>query len=194
MGKRNKISYLPDLVITISVPSLWNLSHRSFWSKVTLGSSLTLSSSGRGTRGGTPAKGNPGSLGKIAPLMPPPAGVLKLLVGPRAAPSGGNPGAMEEGTGAGGAGKMPGNPKSGLGAKLGINGVVKAMFALQGDIIVYTTTLIDPLSIVSFKSLSILLLLSIYSITALDVSRVKAVLVMAHTGVYTEVAGCDICA
>ena len=64
---------------------------------------------------------------------------------------------MEEGAGAGGAGKMPGNPKSGLGAKLGINGVVKAMFALQGDIIVYTRTLIEPLSIASLYHCVLLL-------------------------------------
>lgn len=38
--------YLPDFVITISVPSLWNFSHKSFPSRVTLGSSTTPSSSG----------------------------------------------------------------------------------------------------------------------------------------------------
>ena len=42
---------------------------------------------------------------------------------------------MEEGAGAGGAGRIPGNPKSGLGAKLGMNGLVNAMFALQGDML-----------------------------------------------------------
>ena len=141
--------YLPDLVITISVPSLWNLSHKSFWSRVTLGSSLTLSSSGRGTRGGTPAKGNPGSLGKIAPLTPPPAGVLKLLVGPRAAPRWGKPG----GAPAAGGGMTPGKPKSGLGAKFGMNGVENAMLALQGDIILHTRLIIETLcsSLTKFK-------------------------------------------
>lgn len=107
---------------------------------MTFGSSFTLSSSGKGTLGGTPAKGNPGSLGNIAPLMPPPAGVLKLLVGPKAAPRGGNPCGMEDG-GPGG-GIIPGNPKSGLGGKFGMKGVVNAMVALQGDI-VHTRILID---------------------------------------------------
>ena len=128
----SEISYLPDLVITISVPSLWNLSHRSFWSSVTLGSSLTLSSSGIGTLGGRPAKGKPGRRGKIPPLGTPPAGVLKLLVGPR----GGKPGGRWGGPPAppwGGGGRSPGKPKSGLGAKLGINGAENAIVALQGD-------------------------------------------------------------
>lgn len=36
---------LPALVMTISVPMAWNLVHRSFWSRMTLGSSTTPSSS-----------------------------------------------------------------------------------------------------------------------------------------------------
>lgn len=122
-------SYLPDLVITISVPRPWNLSHSSFWSRVTLGSSLTDSSSGMGTLGGMPAKGKPGSLGNIPPLGTPLAGVLKLLVGPR----GGNPGGRCGGWPWCWGGMRPGNPKSGLGAKLGMKGAENAMVALQGD-------------------------------------------------------------
>ena len=44
--KKKCQSYLPDFVMTISVPSLWNFSHRSFPSRVTFGSSTTPSSSG----------------------------------------------------------------------------------------------------------------------------------------------------
>ena len=39
-------SYLPDFVITISVPKLWNCSQRSLQSSSTLGSSWTWSSGG----------------------------------------------------------------------------------------------------------------------------------------------------
>ena len=38
-------AYLPDLVITISVPYVWNCVHKSLASKVTFGSSVTPSSS-----------------------------------------------------------------------------------------------------------------------------------------------------
>ena len=39
-------NHLPHLVMTISVPNLWNLSHNSLVSRVTLGSSTIPSSSG----------------------------------------------------------------------------------------------------------------------------------------------------
>ncbi len=50
-----KSSYLPDLVMTISVPFLWNCSHSSLCSNVTFGSSFTLSSSGGGGGPGGPS-------------------------------------------------------------------------------------------------------------------------------------------
>ena len=45
-------TYLPLLVMTISVPSLWNFSHSSLPSSVTFGSSTTPSSSGCIARSG----------------------------------------------------------------------------------------------------------------------------------------------
>ena len=54
---------LPDLVITISVPCLWNSDHSSLCSRFTLGSSLTFSSSGGGGLL-RPDPKNPGNLGK----------------------------------------------------------------------------------------------------------------------------------
>lgn len=51
-GTMAEKSYLPLLVMTISVPSLWNFSQRSLPSRVTLGSSTTPSSSGWIARNG----------------------------------------------------------------------------------------------------------------------------------------------
>ena len=123
--------------MTISVPHLWNWSQRSFCSRVTLGSSWTLSSSGRGILGGIPPKGKPGNLGNIPMPFGSPAGVLKLFVGP----NGEKPGCCGGWAAPGCPWIMPGgNPKSGRGAKFGMNGVEKAMFALHGDILLRTYT------------------------------------------------------
>ena len=123
--------------MTISVPHLWNWSQRSFCSRVTLGSSWTLSSSGRGILGGIPPKGKPGNLGNIPMPFGSPAGVLKLFVGPK----GEKPGCCGGWAAPGCPWIMPGgNPKSGRGAKFGMNGVEKAMFALHGDILLRTYT------------------------------------------------------
>ena len=58
----SKLTDLPDLVITISVPCLWNSDHSSLCSRFTLGSSLTFSSSGGGGLL-SPDPKNPGNLG-----------------------------------------------------------------------------------------------------------------------------------
>jgi hypothetical protein len=55
MGRMNENGfwlYLPDLVMTISVPSPWNFSQSSLDSRLTLGSSVTPSSSGGRARSG----------------------------------------------------------------------------------------------------------------------------------------------
>jgi len=54
IGLTKESTYRPLLVMTISVPSLWNFSHKSLLSSVTLGSSTTPSSSGGscGAKGG----------------------------------------------------------------------------------------------------------------------------------------------
>ena len=55
MGRMNENGfwlYLPDLVLTISVPSPWNFSQSSLDSRLTLGSSVTPSSSGGRARSG----------------------------------------------------------------------------------------------------------------------------------------------
>ena len=63
--RSNTDTHRPDLVITISVPCLWNSVQSSLCSSVTLGSSLTLSSSGGGGRKPAPGpKGKPGKRGK----------------------------------------------------------------------------------------------------------------------------------
>ena len=59
------VTNLPVLVMTISVPLLWNCSHSSLCSRVTFGSSCTLSSSGAAAAGGrNPGKPPNGRRGK----------------------------------------------------------------------------------------------------------------------------------
>ena len=63
-NSKTRHTHRPDLVITISVPFLWNSVQSSLCSSVTLGSSLTLSSSGGGGRNPGPGpKGKPGKRG-----------------------------------------------------------------------------------------------------------------------------------
>ena len=119
----DNLSYLPVLVMTISVPYLWNCSQSSLASSVTLGSSWTLSSSGGGGRGGNPPNGSRGKRPGY------PYAGLKLLVGPRP----GNPGGMEQGP-AGEGWRRPERPKSGLGMKGGEKAIV-LWLGVQGDII-----------------------------------------------------------
>ena len=74
---KSLLTHLPVLVMTISVPILWNWSQSSLASRFTLGSSWTLSSSGGGGRGGKAPKGRRGKRPGY------PYAGLKLFVGPR---------------------------------------------------------------------------------------------------------------
>ena len=137
-------THRPDLVITISVPFLWNSVQSSLCSSVTLGSSFTLSSSGGGGLNPGPGpNGKPGKRGKrpgypemwrlwtTVNTLPsqsmldgrhPPDGVLKLFVGPR---PGKWPGEKEPGWNGGGwwgypdTPDTPDKPMSGLGSSGG---------------------------------------------------------------------------